>query len=128
MIEAASSYPDALVGSLRAGPPDEVTVSLVAGPDQAATEHTLNSFLHCCTDVSLVARFLMIDAGLSTHDRAMLHERDGFLEFADSGPGGRPGAQLADIRAQIHGRSGCIYVDGQPPPDYPPPPSTEYST
>jgi hypothetical protein len=35
MIEAASSYPDVLVGSLIAGPTDaEITVSLVAGPDQ----------------------------------------------------------------------------------------------
>ena len=32
-------------------------VSLVAGPDRAATEQTLNSFLHCCTDVSRVGRF-----------------------------------------------------------------------
>jgi hypothetical protein len=101
MIEAASSYPDALVGSILAGSPDaDVTVSLVAGPDHAATEQTLNSFLHCCTDVSRVGRFLALDAGLSVEDRAALHERYGFLEFADCGSG----AQLGQIRAQIHGR------------------------
>jgi hypothetical protein len=105
MIEAASSYPDALARRLVAGPRDaEVVVSLVAGPDRGAIEQTLNSFLHCCTDVSRVGRFLVVDAGLSADDRAMLHERYGFLEFADCGPGDRPGAQLAQLRAQIHGR------------------------
>jgi glycosyltransferase involved in cell wall biosynthesis len=105
MIEAASSYPGALAGSLLAGPPDaEVTVSLVAGPDRGTTEQTLNSFLHCCTDVSKVGRFLVVDAGLSAQDRTMLQERYGFLEFADCGPDGGPGAQLAQLRAQIHGR------------------------
>ena len=71
MLEAVSSYPDVLARNLIAGPRDaEVTVSLIAGPDRAATEQTLNSFLHCCTDVSRVGRFLMIDAGLSAQDRA----------------------------------------------------------
>jgi tetratricopeptide (TPR) repeat protein len=101
MLEAASSYPDLVVGGLVAGPRDaEVTVSLVAGPDRAVTEQTLNSFLNCCTDVSRVGRFLVIDAGLSVQDREKLHERYGFLEFADCGPG----AQLARIREQIQGR------------------------
>jgi hypothetical protein len=105
MIEAASSYPDVLVGSLVAGPRDaEVTVSLVAGPDRGTAEQTLNSFLHCCTDVSRVGRFLVVDAGLSAQDRAMLGERYGFLEFADPGPGDGPGAQLAQLRLQIGGR------------------------
>ena len=99
MIEAASSYPDILVRNLIEGPPDgEVTVSLVAGPDRAATEQTLNSFLLCCTDVSRVGRFLVIDAGLAAQDRAILLKRYGFLEFADSG------AQLAQIREQVGGR------------------------
>jgi hypothetical protein len=105
MLEAASSYPDALTRNLIAGPRDaEVTVSLVAGRDQAATEQTLNSFLHCCTDVPRVGRFLLIDAGLSDNDRAILHKRYEFLEFADCGPGHSPGAQLNQLRNQIHGR------------------------
>ena len=88
MIEAASAYPDVLVGSLVAGPRDsEVTVTLVAGPDQQATEQTLNSFLHCCTDLSRVGRFVVLDAGLSARDRTRLRKRYGFLEFADCGPG-----------------------------------------
>ncbi len=97
MNEAASSYPDALVGSLVASPRKaEVTVSLIAGPDRSATEQTLNSFLHCCTDVARVGRFLVLDAGLSSPDRAKLQERYGFLEFTS--------APLGQLRAQIHGR------------------------
>jgi hypothetical protein len=105
MIDAASSYPDALVQRLVAGPGEaEVVVSLVAGPDRGTTEQTLNSFLRCCTDVSRVGRFLVLDAGLSAQDRAMLRERYGFLEFGHPGPADGPGAQLAQIRAQIDGR------------------------
>ena len=105
MLEVASSYPDVLARNLIAGRHDaEVTVSLIAGADRAATEQTLNSFLHCCTDVSRAGRFLMIDAGLSVQDRAILHERYAFLEFADRSPGHTPGAQLMALRDQIHGR------------------------
>jgi hypothetical protein len=105
MLEVASSYPDVLARNLIAGPHDsEVTVSLIAGADRAASEQTLNSFLHCCTDVSGVGRFLMIDAGLSAQDRAKLHERYPFLEFTDGSPGHTPGAALKALRDQIHGR------------------------
>ena len=105
MIEAASPYPDALVQSLPADPGEaEVTVSLIAGPDRQTTEQTLNSFLNCCLDVSRVGRFLVLDAGLSAHDRAKLQKRYGFLEFARPDPGDKPAAQLAQLRAQIDGR------------------------
>jgi hypothetical protein len=98
MLEAASSYPDALARNLIAGPRDaEVTVSLVAGEDRAATEQTLNTFLQCCTDVSRVGRFLVVDVGLSAEDRAILQEGYTFLEFADYAPG-------THLRHQIHGR------------------------
>jgi tetratricopeptide (TPR) repeat protein len=98
MLEAVSSYPDVLARNLIAGPYDsEVTVSLVAGADRAATEQTLNSFLHCCTDVSRVGRFLVVDTGLSAQDRATLHERYKFLEFTDYAPG-------THLRDQIHGQ------------------------
>ncbi len=105
MLEAAASYPDVLARNLSVGPPDsEVTVSLVAGADRVTTEQTLNSFLHCCTDLSRIGRFLMIDAGLSAQDRTMLHERYAFLEFTDRSPGHTPGAELKAVRGQIHGR------------------------
>ena len=108
MIEAASPYPEALVQSLQrlaAGPRDtEVVVSLVAGNDLARTEHTLNSFLNCCTDVSRVARFLVLEDGLAAQNSSTLRERYGFLEFARCGFVDGPGAQLAELRGQIDGR------------------------
>jgi hypothetical protein len=98
MLEVASSYPDVLAHNLIAEPRDaEVTVSLVAGADRVTTEETLNSFLHCCTDVSRVGRFLVVDAGLSAEDRATLHEGYAFLEFVDWAPG-------IHLRDHIHGR------------------------
>ena len=98
MLEAASLYPDVLVRNLIAGPRDsEVTVSLVAGADRADIEQTLNSFLNCCADIARVGRFLLVDVGLSAQDRAILHQRYAFLEFADYAPGTR-------LRDQIHGR------------------------
>ncbi|OBI90988.1 glycosyltransferase family A protein [Mycobacterium sp. 1245805.9] len=101
MLEAASAYPDALVGSLVAGPrDDEVTVTVVAGPDREATEQTLNSFLNCCTDVSRVGRFVVVGVGLSPQDRALLRKRYGFLEFANR----RSGDPLGQLRKQIGGR------------------------
>jgi len=105
MLEAASSYPDVLARNLIAGPPDaEVTASLVAGPDRAATEQTLNSFLHSCADVSRAGRFLVVDAGLSAQDRAILQEGYKFIEFADCRADHAPGPQLKQLRDQIHGR------------------------
>jgi hypothetical protein len=65
MVEAAASYPDTVVPKLVAGQRDSaVTVSLVAGPDLRAIEHTLNSFLHCCMDLSRVGRFVVLAAVL----------------------------------------------------------------
>ncbi|OBI53710.1 glycosyltransferase family 1 protein [Mycobacterium sp. E796] len=105
MLEAASAYPEALVQSLTAGPREaEVVVSLIAGPDRESIEQTLNSFLNCCLDVSRVGRFLVLDTGLSTTDRAKLRKRYGFLEFARRRSGDKPAPQLAQLRAQIHGR------------------------
>jgi Glycosyl transferase family 2 len=105
MIDAGSSYPDALVRSLLAGTGEaEVVVSLVAGPDRETTEHTLNSFLRCCLDVLRVGRFLVLDAGLPAEDRAVLLQRYGFLESADPGPGDGPDAQLAHLREHIDAR------------------------
>ena len=105
MIEAAAPYPQALVQSLTASPGEaEVTVSLIAGPDRQTTEQALNSFLTCCLDVSRVKRFLVLDTGLSTPDRAKLRKRYGFLQFARRRSGDGPGAQLAALRTQIDTR------------------------
>ncbi len=106
MIDAASSYPDAaLVQPLVAGGSDaEVVVTLVAGSDRADTELTINSFLRCCTDLERIGRFLLIDSGLTSQDRANLQERYGFIEFGHAVPGGRRGAQFAQIRTQVDAR------------------------
>ena len=107
MLEVASSSPDALVVQrLLAGPGEaKVVVSLVAGPDRETTEQAINSFLNCCLDASLwVGRFLLVVAGLSLPDRALLRERYGFLEFVDFTRDAGPATQLAQLRAQIRGR------------------------
>ena len=91
--------------SLTASPGEaEVTVSLIAGPDRQTTEQALNSFLTCCLDVSRIGRFLVLDTGLSTPDRAKLRKRYGFLQFARRRSGDGPGAQLAALRTQIDTR------------------------
>ena len=101
MIEAAVEYPREIARSLVAGSFDaEVTVTLVAGPDRTITEATLNSFLHCCLDVSRVGRVVVVDVGLSVQDRLDLLERYRFLDFHP----GAPGTGLGDIRGLIGGR------------------------
>ena len=101
MLAAAQAYPDVLVRNLIDGPRGtDVTVSVIAGPDRSSTEHTLNSFLHCCADVMKVRRFLVLDAGLSAEDQAILVERYRFLEFVEDGTGD----QLAQLRDQIEDR------------------------
>ena len=92
MLEAADAYPEAVVRSLAtrdAAGDIDVTVTLIAGPDRAATERTLNSFLNCCTDVKRVGRFLAVDAGLTTEDRGTLTQRYPFLEFTPPTAGAR---------------------------------------
>lgn len=102
MLEAAASYPDALVTRPNAGRATaDVTVSLIAGADRVVTEQTLNSFLNCCSDVSRVGRLLVLDTGLSSADRVALAARYRFLEFIDAEG---TGAYLAQLRAQIHER------------------------
>ncbi|BBZ40953.1 hypothetical protein MCNS_40160 [Mycobacterium conspicuum] len=105
LLEAASSYPDTLAPPVARPGGATIIVSLVAGPDRETTEHAINSFLNCCLDLPLwLGRFLVVDAGLSASDRALLGERYGFLEFVECSPDDGPGAQLAALRAQIQGR------------------------
>jgi glycosyltransferase involved in cell wall biosynthesis len=106
MIEEATRYPEGVAHARAAVPADgraaEVVVSLVAGPDAAGTEQTLNSFLNCCADLSRVGRFVVVDAGLTAADRTILQRRyeflEGFLEFTAAGAG------VGQIREQIHAR------------------------
>ena len=99
MLETASSYPDKLVQTVLAGRGEtDVVVTLIAGPNLTDTEHTLNSFLNCCTDISRIGRFLVLDAELSTDDRKNLHRRYGFLDICP------PGTTYAQLRNHIHER------------------------
>jgi tetratricopeptide (TPR) repeat protein len=101
MIEAVSSYPDAVVKRLTAQRGSaEVVVSLVADPDRGTVEKSLNSFLSCCTDVADVGRFLVLDTGLAAGDRAILQERYGFLEFSTCATT----EPLAQLRTKVDGR------------------------
>ncbi|MEB3071657.1 hypothetical protein [[Mycobacterium] vasticus] len=105
MLDAATPYPDAPVQTLTANAGHgAVTVTLIAGPDRDIVEQTLYSFLNCCLDSSRIGRFLVLDTGLSTEDRAHLRKRYGFLTLIRDRSGGGPGAQLAQLHAQIKGR------------------------
>ncbi|WP_253866897.1 tetratricopeptide repeat-containing glycosyltransferase [Mycobacterium asiaticum] len=105
IFEAAASYPGELARHLVGHRRDaEVVLSLIAGPDRAGTEVTLNSLLNCCSDVWRVGRFLVVDAGLAAADRAFLLERYPFLEFRPIAAGASAGAVLSQIRDQIYGR------------------------
>ncbi|MBY0442101.1 MAG: glycosyltransferase [Mycobacteriaceae bacterium] len=114
MIDMAAPYPDtALVQRLIAynrahrqrGPREvEVTVSLISGPDLQSTERTLNSFLRCCTDITRVGRFLVLDVGLSAQDRAALMDRYRFVELTHTDSTQETKDQIAHLRTQINGR------------------------
>jgi glycosyltransferase involved in cell wall biosynthesis len=101
MLKAATPYPETLAHNLIPDPPDtDITATLITGPNRQSTEHTLNTFLHCCTDITTIGRFLAIDTGLSPHDRTTLHQLYPFLEFTPPNP-----ATTADqIRDHIHTR------------------------
>jgi hypothetical protein len=115
ILESALDYPDTLVrnaitapsrvrGQHRRASNAEITVSLIAGPDLVGTQQALNSFLNSCTDVSLVGRFLLIDAGLSAADREILQALYEFIEFAHLGPEDAQDIQLGQVRENIDGR------------------------
>lgn len=104
MLRRASEYPAARMRSVPLGTPGaEVTVSMIAGADRQSLENTLNSFLHCCLDLQLVGRILVLDVGLSADDRADLLERYRFLEFLREGPIDDRFTQLTTIRAAVGG-------------------------
>jgi hypothetical protein len=98
MLEASSSYSEALVRNVIDGPRSvDVTVSMIAGPTWLSTAATIDSFLHSCTDIAQVRRFVVFDYGRTPADRAMLHQRYSFLEFVECADG-------AGLREHIRGR------------------------
>lgn len=105
MLEVARIYPDTLAHNINAHQHSAaVTVSLIAGPDLQTTAHTLNSFLNCCTDLSLIHRFLLLDNGIHDEDGTSLVTRYPFLEIVEYAASGEPLAELTAIRDQVKGR------------------------
>jgi hypothetical protein len=98
MLEATSLHSEALVRNVIDGPRDtDVTVSVIAGPNWPSTAATVDSFLHSCTDVAKVGRFLVFDHGQTPGDRTILRQRYPFLEFVECADG-------AELREHIRGR------------------------
>ncbi len=101
MLAAMAAYPESIVRGLGTGPRNgDVTVTVVAGADRAATERTLNSFVRCCTDIDEVGSVLIIDIGLTAEDRSALQALYPFVGFRRLPPGARPG----QIRDEITSR------------------------
>ena len=100
MLKVSEKYPEVLVESLTAGPPDSrVTVTMTVGRDRAQAEVGINSFINCCTDIDSVGRFVLIDTGMSATDRTWFAEQYPFLEIRSY-----DGVDLAKIRAGVGGR------------------------
>jgi tetratricopeptide (TPR) repeat protein len=98
MLQATSLYSETLVRNVIDGPHDaDVTVSVIAGPNWPATAATMDSFLHCCTDVAKAGRFLVFDHGQTSGDRTILSQRYPFLEFVECADG-------SELREHIRGR------------------------
>ena len=120
LLEQTATYPPDLCRR-PPGPPDaEVTFTLIAGPDRQPCERTLNSFLHCCTDIDQVGRFLVLDVGLAEADRAHLSNSYPFLEFV-SGSADMTHAEQTDRLAEaiaghywLHSGHGWQYFAADP--------------
>ena len=101
MIDAALGYREDRVRALAGGSRDgDVTVTLVAGSERHPTERTLNSFLHCWTDLTLVCRVVVVDVGVLPQDRQALLDLYPFLEFRQFAPG----VSASEIREVIGSR------------------------
>ncbi|WP_349269787.1 hypothetical protein MPNTM1_00243 [Mycolicibacterium parafortuitum] len=98
MLDTFTDYPHARISELGSSPIGaDVTVTVVAGPDRSTVERTLNSFLHCSTDISRIRRILVADMGLWPEDRAALRELYPGIEFKTLPPGTRPVQMRAEI-------------------------------
>lgn len=101
MLEAGREYPEALARRFAtAGSGSDITVTLTAGADRIAVEHTLNSFLHFCTDMHRLSRFILFDTGLSDADRDYLADRYPFMEVCPVSAG----AEITDLYRSVASR------------------------
>ena len=103
LLEATAAYPEKLARGLDPSRGD-IAVTVVAGPGRSATERTLNSVLHCFTDLTRLGPVLVIDIGLWPEDRADLAAKYPFLEIRQFPPGVRPPQvrELVDGRFWLH--------------------------
>jgi len=118
LLEAATTYPDVLIGRLSTGRgrqalddagavpttgggtttaraavgEPEITLTIETGPDRGGFAAAFNSFLRCCVDVPRIDRFVAVDTGLGAADRAWVAEQYPFMEVV--GGGEAPGAML----------------------------------
>jgi hypothetical protein len=104
LLDDTATYPPELCNRPKGSPDAEVTFSLIAGPDRQQCERTLNSFLHCCTDIDRVGRYLVLDTGLSEADRAHLADRYPFLELLTGSADTTPNDQTDLLAKAIAGR------------------------
>lgn len=104
LLKETATYPPDLAHRPQGPPNAEVTFSLVAGPDRQQCERTLNSFLHCCTDIDHVGRFLVLDTGLSQADREHLSDRYPLLEFLTGSTDMTPAEHTDRLAEAIAGR------------------------
>ncbi|PQE01898.1 glycosyl transferase [Mycobacterium sp. EPG1] len=90
VIEHTGAYPVDKAQDSIVRPGGDVTLTMVAGPDRAATEGTLNSLLNCFSDTTRVARILIADIGLWPEDRATLLDLYPGVEIRSFAPGLQP--------------------------------------
>lgn len=102
VMDSAVAYPETVPRARPQGEPAEITLTLIAGPDRARTEQTINSLLRCATDYHRIDRFLVLQAGLSDQDRTVLSALYPFLEFEAADP--NPDTWLGQIRRLVSGR------------------------
>lgn len=111
MIARTSTYPDQIVRSMPTQKSEsDVTVSLVADSNRSRTEASINSFIHCCTDIASAGRVVVLDTGLSPEYRNLIADRYGFLEISEPLTDSPP-SNLAQFRSRIHTRF-WLHVDG----------------
>lgn len=83
--DATLSYPLAVVHALsqpgREVDAAEVTFTIAAGGPVGLFEHTVNSFLNCCTDLHRIGRWICIGEHSAETDREYLAARYPFFEF-----------------------------------------------
>jgi hypothetical protein len=88
LLDDAVDYPADIVAALCAPRPDaaRITMTITSARRPLLFERTVNSFLHCCSDLGRIGRWICVDNGSSAPDRAWMRERYPFFEFIETDP------------------------------------------